>query len=128
MNRLLVSALSAVSLLTPACAAHSNADRPARVDRTMMTQEQMVEHHFATVYEAVEALHSNWLQTRGTNSMQTPGIVRVYMDNTSLGGVDALRAIPVRSVMYIQYLDAVQATARYGIDHSQGVIFVSTRR
>jgi hypothetical protein len=39
---------------------------------------------------------------------------------------DALRAIDIRPVVYIRYFDRVAATARWGLDHGGGVIYVST--
>ncbi|MGH7463012.1 MAG: hypothetical protein ACREMA_18555 [Longimicrobiales bacterium] len=51
----------------------------------------------------------------------------VYIDDTRLGGVETLRSISTASISYIRYYDGVTATGRWGIDHGQGVIFVSTR-
>jgi hypothetical protein len=41
--------------------------------------------------------------------------------------VETLRAIGLANVAYIRYIDGVTASARWGLDHGQGVIFVSTR-
>ena len=92
----------------------------------MLTQEQIAAQHFNTVYDAVEALRSNWLQTRGTDSFQNPSEVRVYLDNTLLGGVQKLREIAANTVTFIKYFDGVAATARWGVGHAAGVIYLST--
>ncbi|HEY5218449.1 MAG TPA: hypothetical protein VIJ16_01510 [Gemmatimonadaceae bacterium] len=92
----------------------------------VITREQIQARHFLTAYEAVSALHANWLLERGTNSLKSPGLVQVYVDNNQLGGVDELQNIAVESIVYIRYYDAVAATARWGVGHTQGVIYIST--
>ena len=112
----------------PACAGHASPKDSARVDRNVITQEQLIEHRFSNAYEAVEALHSNWLQTRGSDSFRTPTQVQVYLDDTRLGGIETLRSIATAGVLFIRHYDGVSAAARWGLDHGQGVILVSTRR
>jgi hypothetical protein len=55
------------------------------------------------------------------------GAVQVYVDDNHLGGLEALRTIRVASVAVIRHLDGIQAGARYGRGHGQGVILVTTR-
>jgi hypothetical protein len=112
-------------LAAPACTARPST-KPAP-DRNLITREQITEHRFNTAYEAVEALHANWLSTRGTDSFQSPGQVWVYLDNTKLGGVERLREIGASTIGSIRYYDGISATARWGLDHGHGVIFVSSR-
>jgi len=126
VRAVLAPAAACLLMLTAACAARRS-DSAAHPDRTLLTQQQLAEHHFNNAYEAVEALRPHWLQTRGANSFRTPGQVQVYQDDNLLGGVDELRSIMIPSVVYIRYYDAVQATARWGVGHTQGVIYVSTR-
>ncbi|MDB4876818.1 MAG: hypothetical protein JWM41_3264 [Gemmatimonadetes bacterium] len=97
-----------------------------RVDHLVITHDQMVESRFNTVYDAVEALHGNWLQTRGADSFSSPSQVRVYLDNSLLGGITTLRDIASNSVTYVQYFDGVSATGRWGLGHGAGVIYVSS--
>jgi hypothetical protein len=96
-------------------------------DRTMLTQTQFDAHQFNTAFDAIESLRSNWLKTRGTDSFQNPSQVRVYLDNISLGDTATLRTIAINTIVYIRYFDGVQATARWGLNHGAGVIYVSTR-
>jgi hypothetical protein len=114
-------------LLAPACATRSAAGRRVGADRNLITREQILEHRFNNAYEAVQALHSNWLATRGPDSFQNPSQVWVYLDNTRLGGVETLREIGSVNIGSIRYYDGVAATARWGLDHGSGVIFVTTR-
>ena len=101
--------------------------KPPEVDRATLTQTQFGAHQFSTAFDAVEALRSNWLKTRGTDSFQSPSQVRVYLDNVSLGDTATLRTIAINTIVYIRYFDGISATARWGLDHGAGVIYVSTR-
>ena len=56
-----------------------------------------------------------------------PGEVQVHLDDVRLGGVGTLREIPVIDVSYMQFYDPASASARWGLDHSHGAIYVSTR-
>ena len=108
------------------CAHRAPLDRPARADRNVITQQQLVDYHFANAFEAIEALRSNWLRARGPDSFRSPSQVWVYQDNIRLGGVDQLRAISLNTVAFIRHYDGITATGRWGLDHGQGVIYVST--
>jgi hypothetical protein len=113
-------------LLGSACVHPTTESRPGS-DRSIITKEQLNEGHFTTVYNAVEGLRRNWLQTRGSDSINLPTQVKVYLDNSLLGGVDMLRNIDSNSISFIRYYDGITATTRWGLDHGAGVIFVSTR-
>jgi len=118
---------SCVALAAAAgCALHHAEQPDRRSDRSILTQEQIAAQHYNTVFDAVESLRSNWLLTRGTDSFQNPSEVKVYLDNTLLGGTDKLREIAAKDVTFIKYLDGVAATARWGVGHAAGVIFLST--
>jgi hypothetical protein len=125
-----VARLVLFSILVTAagCAPHRTGGEEAnrQTDRSILTQEQIAAQHYNTVYDAVEALRSNWLRTRGTDSFQNPSEVRVYLDNTLLGGTDKLREIAAKDVTFIRYFDGVAATARWGVGHAAGVIYLST--
>jgi len=108
----------------------TNGPQPSKApetDRSMLTRTQFSEHQFNTAYDAIESLRSNWLKTRGTDSFQNPSQVRVYLDNVSLGDTATLRTIAINTIVYIKYFDGISATARWGLDHGAGVIYVSTR-
>jgi len=119
---------AAILVATSRCAAHSPHDRAPPADRNLLTQEDLREYRFATVFDAIEALRSHWLRERGPDSFSTPVHVQVYLDDFRLGGVEALRTLPLANVLYIRHVNGVDAAARWGLDHGQGVILVSTRR
>jgi len=111
-----------------ACANRSPHDsaHPSPGDRNLLTQAELLKHDFSTVYEAIEALRSHWLRERGPDSFSAPGHVQVYLDDSRLGGVEALRNLSLANVVYIRHIDGVDAAARWGLDHGNGVILVAT--
>ncbi len=97
-----------------------------RADHNLITEEQIKDNHFRTAFDAVQALHSNWLNMRPNTLIGKQDSVLVYFDNVKLGYPRELRDIEVGRVTYIRYFDPVQATTRWGVGHSQGVIYVSS--
>ena len=120
-----VPLIFALVLLLGGCAGNGATARSGRSD--MIVQEQLQGRGFASAYDAIEALRGNWLRTRGRTTLTGPELeIQVYMDNTHLGAVETLRQIPAVNVAYIQWYNANDATARWGIGHGAGAVYVST--
>jgi hypothetical protein len=117
--------LLSILLLTGACASGQSATGQ-RVDRNVITREQIQQNGYRTAYDAVEALHAPWLVTRA-EGLRTQREVQVYLDNTRLGGVETLRQVFTAQILRITWIDGPTAINRWGVDHSQGVIMVITR-
>ena len=96
-----------------------------------------------TAYELIYNQRMQWLVTRGANSVAetargeargdfqievTPGRdkIIVYLDDVRLGGVDEMREIPADFLTSARFLDAREATLRYGGGHAHGAILLST--
>ncbi len=119
-GRLAAALLLALAL---GCAS-TNTQAGPRVD--LITESQIEAGHFLNAYEAVQALHAAWLLNRGVTSTTMVDRVVVYRDGVRVGGVEELKEIPIGDVKYIRHYDGNEATARWGLDHAQGAIVVST--
>ena len=97
-----------------------------RLDRSVITREQMLQGKYATVYDAVAALRSTWLRPRGPESFLLPTVVWVYVDGARLGDVETLRSMQPRLINTVRFYDGPTATGRWGVDNGAGVIHVST--
>ena len=134
LSSALVLVLAAVSL--GACASSSGgaaatqqSSRP-RPSRDVITAEELASIDAQTALQAVQRLRPNFLQTRGGASMsitQGPVNVVVYVDQTRMGGPNTLSQIPVTEIREIPYLNATDATQRYGTGHGAGAIIVTRK-
>lgn len=118
----------ALVLLLAACAA-GPAPQPVNVvDRNLITAEEMRAAGYTDAFRAVQSLRPQWLRTRGPTSFSGPEvIIKVYLDGSLMGGPEQLRQITISSISSIRFLDANEATQRWGLDHVNGAILVSTR-
>ncbi len=103
-----------------------------RGDADIITLEEMQQNRFMNAYDAIAALHSNWMlvkpKTFGTTTGGQQPQVIVYVDENRMpNGVDDLRAIEVQRIQYIRHYDPVAATQRFGVGHTEGAIQVSTQ-
>lgn len=124
MTRLRLVTFGAVILLAASgCGGPRNPDSQPfpQSNRDLISTEELNQRRFPSVYAAIEALRTNWLTLRGPS-----GQVQVYLDGQYLGGVGMLRTIPVSNVESIRHLNGIEAAARYGLNHDQGAILVST--
>ena len=91
-------------------------------DRESLRPEEWGTRNFYTAAEAVAALRPLWLSKRGPD-----GEVQVYIDEVHVGTIEMLRSVRISSVAVIKHLDGIQAAARFGMNHDQGAILVTTR-
>ena len=114
----------AVCLLCAACVSRASQTNSNRLDRTVITRDQMLQANYSSVYDAVAALRSLWLQKRGPESVAS--VVWVYVDGARVGDVDVLKSMQPRLVNTVRFYDGPSATSRWGVDNAAGVIHVST--
>lgn len=119
------AAALAIWALFMGCAGRN--DRPSRrLDRTVITRDEMLKANYTTAYDAVAAMRSMWLRPRGPDSFTVSSIVWVYVDGVRAGGVEVLQTIQPRLVNTLRFYDGPTATSRWGVDNGAGVIHVST--
>ena len=103
------------------------AARAPRRDRNKITEEELAGRTEADAHSFIQKTRSQWLRVRGQSSMSLNEQVWVYRYGAKIGGVGALRNVPLSEVREIQYLDGSAATARFGADHGAGAILLITR-
>lgn len=120
-------------------------EAPPDRGRSILTTEEIRRSRAASLYEVIRSLRPEWLRTRGTESIREtprgrstgagpgdvviqPGIptIRVYLDDSLLGDVDALRDVQPGLVGEARFLDRAEATQRWGAGHLHGAIHVIT--
>ena len=125
-NRLrLVSLVLVLPLTLSACAPRVVSNRGSQSDQ--LTREML--DQYATVGTAIQVLRSRWLVRRSpvrlNNTPANP--VWVYRDGTRFGDVDVLTYLSTSEVLVIDYYNAAEATLRWGTNHENGVIHLTSR-
>jgi hypothetical protein len=79
-------------------------------------------------YQAIRRLKPTWLRYRGQAVLTGPDreSLRVYVNQSFFGDAESLSTLMVRNIREIRFLDARQATLRFGTDHTVGAIVVTT--
>ena len=113
-----------LTALTAGCASGGGAAGGTRADPNLITAEELANYPSLTCLEVVQRLRPRWLQRRG--SEQDPV---VYQDGNRIGFAgDALSSLVVTAVESMKYINASDATTRYGTGHGAGAIEIATRR
>lgn len=123
-----VQAVVLGTLLVGTASCGASTGRPLASGSAAITAEEIVGTGHSDAYSLVQALRPQWLRVRGAASVRGGSTqVQVYLDGSHMGGVSFLRQIATQSVGRIEYLDGIEATQRWGLDHGSGAIVVQTR-
>lgn len=116
---------------SPAGSSAARAPAPARGSANVITEAEVRGANVNNALEAIQRLRPAMLRGRGSASSSdqsgSQGLV-VYVDGSPMGGVDALTNITALTVREIRFLNASDATTRFGTGHPVGAILVTTRR
>jgi hypothetical protein len=118
----------AITLLG-ACSGNSVANgAQGRSRANLITYEEIRQHgEYSSLYDLIAQLRPRWLRSQGPDTLLgEQGQVQVHMDGNRLGGVDVLQGLSPSGVTSITFLAPIDASARYGLDHSHGAIIIST--
>ena len=122
--------VGAVVWVLAACAASSTQGSPRRDPNVISAAEieEMQQAGARDLHEVVNRRRPAWLRLRTERSLQLQTTILVYVNETLLGSVDALRGYPLMSVASLRYLDAPQAMLLPGAGsyHVQGAIVIQT--
>ena len=113
-----------VSVMLAGCSANQT-QRP-QTARNVLTIEEM--RDFTDVYSAVLSLRPLWLRQRGVTSIRQRDGMKVYLDGSLMGGAENLKQITIISIGSVRYLDGLEASNRWGLDHGNGAIMIETRK
>lgn len=119
----LAAASLLVALLAAGCGGGGAGRGTPRGSADRILEAEMETLHQLSAYEAVQRLRPRWLVTR------TGAAPQVHVDgNIQMGGVESLRTLRVADVQEMRFLNAADATTRFGTNYVSGVILVTTKR
>jgi hypothetical protein len=96
----------------------------------LISAEDLEGMSVSSAYEAIRRLRPRWLTTRGTQSIQdsSAGQPVVFVDDIRFGDTSSLQSMRISDIVSIRYINARDATTRFGTGYSGGIISVSMKR
>jgi hypothetical protein len=96
--------------------------------RNSITRSQIDLLPDGTAFTVVEQLRPHWLtaRTQATPWNPEPAYAMVFMDHLRWGSIYTLDRISTTQIDRIEYLNATDATIRYGLGYLGGIIRVIT--
>ncbi len=106
----------------------ASAVRAPRQDQQLITRDVITGTQYTNLFDVIQALRSNWLRVKNSGDFGKADLLQVYLDNQRIGGVEELRNIAPLSVLSVRYFDPIAASARWGMNHNGGAIYVLTSK
>lgn len=110
-----------------ACAPPASSSRTRNAN--VLTADEIAASQATTAYDAIRNLRPNYLRSRGTHTFE-PGAVQaphVFLDGQKYGDLESLKTMSAQAIREIRFLNASDATTKYGTGYTHGIIEVSTR-
>jgi hypothetical protein len=124
---LLVLGLVSVAASCASQPVNNPVERASSSRTDLITRAEIETRQWANAYDLVAALRPNWLNERGPDSFGTPAELQVHFNGTRAGGIAVLRQMVVSEVEYLEYIDPITATGRWGLGYGHGAIDISTK-
>lgn len=101
--------------------------KKARYDRNFIAYEDIIANPATNAYDLIRSLRIHWLQGRGTKSFRNPGasLPMVYVNNSRHGNIETLSSVSTTNIKSIKFLNASDATIRFGLNHTGGAILIT---
>jgi hypothetical protein len=113
---------------TVACASSGGTPGAARANLDVITTEELQADANMDLLTLIQRIRPRWLQTRGSMSFGGGAGVRAVVDGVPRGGAGDLRGIRALDVAEVRYMNASDATTRFGLDMTGGAVLVTMRR
>jgi len=83
----------------------------------------------STAWDLISQIRPNFLRTRGASSLRdlTPTGAVIYLDGVLYGKLESLKSLNIDDIREIEFINASDATTRFGTDHLGGAILIRTR-
>jgi hypothetical protein len=117
-----------LGFLLVACASAASTRVPGG-DRDILMAAEIEHSNAGTLYEAIQRLRPHFLFSRGRSSLRTANTQQpvVVVNGVPQSSLESLRGISARTVHYVRFLSAPEATTRFGTGYMAGVIEVALR-
>ena len=105
-------------------------EKPKSGGANLITQAEIEYANASNAYEAIQRLRPRMLQRRMGSSTDKgeAGEIVVYLDDAKYGFPDQLSSISADRIKEIRYINASDATTKWGTGYTEGVIQVTTKK
>ena len=105
----------------------AGAEPRSTVRQDLITRDEITARYYANAYDLIAAVRPNWLNQRGVETLGQPIELQVHYNGIHVGGLAALREIPVTELVYLEYVDPNAAAGRWGLGYGKGAVVLSTK-
>lgn len=124
--------MSSLMLVAGAAGAQDVQAKPAKPKSggaNYITQAEIEYAKVSTAFEAIQRLRPRMLQRRAGSPTDKGegGEIVVFLDNTKFGFPDQLTSISADRIKEIRFINASDATTRWGTGYTEGVILIVTK-
>lgn len=100
--------------------------RPVRGPADMISEAEINATAYQNALEVVQGLRPTMLRPR-TGGANAQAVV-LYLDGVRMNDLQGMSTVPAERVREIRFINARDATTRWGTGHDSGVILVTTKR
>ncbi len=113
-----------------ACATGTSGSGEPRSSRSMLLPAELEPLNQFTAWDAVQRLRPMWMRPGGIRNSANPAghYPHVFVDGSPYGDMESLRGFRVENIQEMRYVNATDATIRYGGMYQGGVILITTKR
>ena len=131
MRPLLRYVVATIAIASAGCSStgvQRTAGGPRHAPNAITDAEISAAQGIVSVYDAIQRLRPQWITSSRARNMGTQDQLIVYLDTNRYGSIESLRQFPIGGVTDIKYLNAAEATNRFGTGHSGGAIVIMMSR
>jgi hypothetical protein len=125
-----ILSLCALAAVLAACGANppGNTTPASRGGARLINESEVEQSTAATAYDLIQQLRPRWLVVAsGPTTLGREPEIMVYVNDMKVGGPQNLYDIDVNAIRRVSFMDANEATGRFGLNHSHGAIMVSLK-
>lgn len=111
-----------VFLALTGCASGGTSTRAAGSSSARIVEAELEGLHQLNALDAIRRLRPTWLQTR------TGAPPMAHVNGSIIGPAEGLTSVRAEDVQEMVFLNAADATTRFGTNYVSGVILVTTKR
>ncbi len=125
MLRHVIGALLVAQLWVGVSAGQAQEQARTRRQTNLITAEEIAKSSASTAFDAIRTLRPSWFVARGASGRAA---IIAYVDGVRIESLEDLRNIEADRIKECRFLNANDATIRYGTGHPAGAVEVTTKR